>query len=171
MKLEGSATTRRVEPRPAKVQLDAVDVALLRALSEDARATGNALAARVGVAESTVSVRLRALRASGVVKGFVPVLDLEALGLPLQAVIAVRLGSHSREAVDAFRRRAPGLPGVLSLFHVGGAEDYLLHVAVTDASALRDFVVEHLATDPAVEHTHTNIVFEHVTGVGWQSLV
>lgn len=98
------------------------------------------------------------------VKGYRTELDLEAVGLPLQAVIAVRLGSHSRKHVDAFRSVAPRLPGVLAVFHVAGSVDYLLHVAVPDATALRDFVVERLTTHPAVSHTETSLVFEHTVG-------
>ena len=150
--------------KKARRPLDAVDRRLLRALSQDARLPGTELAAYAGIAESTVSQRLRALRDSGVVKGFRAELDLEAVGLPVQAVIAVRLGAHSRKHVDAFRSVAPKLPGVLAVFHVAGSVDYLLHVAVADATALRDFVVEQLTTHPAVSHTETSLVFEHTVG-------
>lgn len=150
-------------PRPKK-PLDATDRRLLQALSLDARLTGKELAAHAGVAESTVSQRLRQLRESGVVQGYRAELDLDAVGLPVQAVIAVRLGAHSRKHVDSFRSVAPRLPGVLAVFHVAGGTDYLLHVAVPDARALRDFVVERLTTHPAVAHTETSLVFEHALG-------
>lgn len=151
-------------PKKPRVPLDATDLALLQALALDARLSGRALAAVVGVAESTISQRLRHLRELGVVKGYRTELDLGEVGLPLQAVISVRLGTHTRKQVDSFRSVAHRLPGVLSVFHVGGADDYLLHVAVADAEALRDFVLERLATHPAVSHTETSIVFEHSYG-------
>ena len=151
--------------------LDRVDRALLRALSRDARASGAALATAVGVAESTVSLRLRSLRQRGLVRGYRADVDLAALGVSLQALIAVRLGQHSRAEVDRFRALAPTWPGVLSMFHTAGADDYLLHVVARDADALRDFVLEHLAAHPAVAHTETNLIFEHVEGGGWQDLV
>lgn len=151
-------------PKKPRRALDAVDRRLLQALTLDARLSGKELAAHAGVAESTVSQRLRMLRDSGVVRGYRAELDLDAVGLPVQAVIAVRLGAHSRKHVDAFRSVAPRLPGVLAVFHVAGGTDYLLHVAVPDAHALRDFVVERLTTHPAVAHTETSLVFEHTLG-------
>lgn len=154
-----------------KPSLDRIDRALLRALSSDARATGAALANALGVAESTVSARLRNLRATGLIRGYRADVDLAVLGLSLQALIAVRLGRHDREAVDSFRAAAPAWPGVLSMFHTAGADDYLLHVVAPDAEALRDFVLTHLATHPAVAHSETNLIFEHVDGSGWQDLV
>ncbi len=156
---------------PADRSLDRIDRALLRALSVDARASGSALAAGIGVAESTVSVRMRRLRRLGHLKGYRAIIDLAALGAPLQALVSVRLGRHARAQIDDFRAAAPHWPGVIALFHMGGADDYLLHVAATDAAALRDFVLDHLAEHPAVAHTETNLIFEHVDGDGWHSLV
>ncbi|MEJ7706354.1 MAG: Lrp/AsnC family transcriptional regulator [Nocardioidaceae bacterium] len=154
-----------------KLTLDRIDRSLLLALAQDARASGAALALAVGAAESTVSLRLRQLRASGLIRGYRADINLAALGASLQAMIAVRLANHSRPEVDRFRAAAPGWPGVLSLFHTGGADDYLLHVVARDADALRDFVLRYLASHPAVQHTTTNLIFEHVDGQGWQELM
>ncbi len=63
------------------------------------------------------------------------------------------------------------LPGVIGMFHVAGADDYLIHVAAIDASDLRDFVLQHLTEYPAVAHTENNLIFEYVDGDGWQDLV
>lgn len=154
-----------------KSELDRVDRALLRALSLNARASGSALAAEVGVAESTVSLRVRRLQSLGHIRGYHADIDLATLGASLQALIAVRLVKHARDEIDAFRDAAPHLPGVLSLYHTGGGDDYLLHVAAHDATELRDFVLTHLTGHPAVAHTETNIIFEHVDGDGWQELM
>jgi len=123
------------------------------------------------VGESTVSLRLRKLKASGLIRGYRADIDLSVVGISLQALIAVRLGQHSRSVVDSFRSAAPTWPGVLSMFHTAGADDYLLHVVARDAAGLREFVLHHLATHPAVQHSETNLIFEHVEGSGWQALV
>lgn len=154
-----------------KPELDRVDRALLRALSVNARASGAALAGEIGVAESTVSLRLRRLQQLGHIRGYRANIDLAALGASLQALISVRLAKHARVQIDDFRNAAPHWPGVIGLFHTAGADDYLLHVAAADASHLRDFVLEHLAEHPAVAHTETNLIFEYVDGDGWQDLV
>jgi DNA-binding Lrp family transcriptional regulator len=146
--------------------LDDVDRAILEALSLDARLPNNRLAERVGVAPSTCLARLRALRAAGVVQGFHAEIDLAALGRPLQAMIAVRLTVHAREQIDAFTAAVRALPGVLSVFHMTGQTDYLVWIAAADAQDLREFVVDHLATDPAVAHAETSLIYEHVRGPG-----
>ena len=162
--------TVRVTPPPAahdlRPPLDSVDRRLLRALEQNARLTNAALAQAAGIAESTCTQRLRALRDRGVVRGFRADIDPAAAGKPMQAVIKVRLGSHDRDGVLAFHERLRRIPGVIRIFHVAGADDYLLHVAVADASALRDLVLEHITQHPGVVHTETQLVFDVMDGPG-----
>ena len=73
--------------RPAS--LDAVDLAMLTELERNGRLTNAALAARVGIAESTCTQRLRSLRDRGVIRGFRADIDPAAIGLTLQALITV----------------------------------------------------------------------------------
>lgn len=144
--------------------LDAVDLAILGELVQNGRLTNAALAARVGVAESTCIHRVRALRDAGVITGFHADLDLAALGLTMQAVIKVRLGSHNRDHVNRFHATLSDIPGALRIYHVGGEDDYLVHVAVQSTRALRDLVLEHINVHPLVRHTETQIVFEVIPG-------
>src|SRR6476619_6600252 len=80
--------------RPA---LDPIDRRILAALVRDARIANNALAAEVGIAPSTCLGRVRAMREAGVIRGYHADLDPDAIGVPLQAMIAVRLRARSEE--------------------------------------------------------------------------
>jgi DNA-binding Lrp family transcriptional regulator len=153
-------------PNHPQPTVDAVDRAMLELLAQDARITNQALADRVGVAPSTALARLRALRERGVIRGFHAEVDLAALGRPLQALIAVRLTVHARDEIDNFTRSVRRLPGVLMVFHLTGVTDYLVWVAASDAQDLREFVVDHLATHPAVAHAETSLIYEHQRGPG-----
>jgi DNA-binding Lrp family transcriptional regulator len=146
--------------------LDRVDRAIVEALARDARVSNARLAELVGIAASTCIARVRSLRNRGVLQGFHAAVDLAALGRPLQAMIAVRLTVHRREQIEEFTDHVRALPGVLSIFHMTGPVDYLLWVAAADAHDLREFVVEHLASDPAVAHAETSLIYEHRRGPG-----
>src|SRR3954463_11531652 len=115
--------------------LDPVDHAILRALQDDARTTNRALAAAAHVSTSTSSERVRALRATGVVRGYHADVALEALGRHVQALIAVRIRPPSRENLESFRDWAGRLPEVIGVFVVSGGDDFLLHLAVPDTDA------------------------------------
>ncbi len=146
--------------------VDATDRAILELVARDARITYQRLSEEVGVAPSTALARLRALRERGVIRGFHAEVDLAALGRPLQALVAIRLTAHTREQIDAFTSTIRRLPGVLMVFHVTGVTDYLVWVAARDPQDLREFVVEHLATHPAVGHAEASLIYEHQRGPG-----
>ena len=148
---------------PAR-RIDDVDRALLAALAADARIPNNALAAAVGIAPSTCLARVRALRDSGAILGFHAEIDPAALGLPLQAVIAVRLQAGARDQLRAFTDRIRVLPQVRSIYFLAGADDFLLHVVASDAASLRDFVLDQLSAHHEVAATETQLIFDHVRG-------
>ncbi len=143
-------------------ELDALDLALLRALQDDARQTNRDLAAAVHVSPSTSSERVRALRASGVVRGYHAEVDLPALGRRVQALTAVTIRPPSRENIEAFRDWAAGLPEIVGVFVVAGGDDFLLHVAVPDTDALYAFVIDRLTERPEVADVRTSVVYEHI---------
>jgi DNA-binding Lrp family transcriptional regulator len=146
--------------------LDRIDRRLLELLAADARMPNARLAVAAGVAPSTALARVRALRERGVIRGFHAEIDPAALGRPLQALVAIQLRVHSREQIESFTAHVRALAGVLSIFHVTGQTDYLLWVAARDAHDLREFVVEHLASDPAVAHAETSLIYEQRRGPG-----
>ena len=161
------AKNARREPAqagPSHEPLDAVDRQIIDALVADARITNRDLADVVGIAPSTALMRTRALLERGAIEGFEAKLNLSVIGRAVQALIAVRLRAHDRDQIDAFTARVPQLPEVLSTFHTSGSVDYLLHIAVRDTDALRDWVLDNLTTDPVVGHTETTLVFKHMPG-------
>ncbi|AIY01551.1 Transcriptional regulator, AsnC family [Arthrobacter sp. PAMC 25486] len=165
--MAASAKNVRRESVPGHVQsepLDAVDRQIIDTLVADARITNRDLADAVGIAPSTALMRTRALMERGAIEGFEAKLNLASIGRAVQALIAVRLRAHDRDQIDTFTARVPQLPEVLSTFHTSGSVDYLLHIAVRDTDALRDWVLDNLTTDPVVGHTETTLVFKHIPG-------
>lgn len=151
-------------PKNPRAELAPVDRAILRLLVADARMPNNAIAEAVGIAPSTCLARIRTLRERGVIRGFHAEVDPASVGLGIQAMIAVRLHAHTKGQITSFAGEIPRLPGVLAAYHLAGADDYLLHVAVSDTDALRDFVLDHLTAHPAVAHTETSLIFGHFRG-------
>jgi DNA-binding Lrp family transcriptional regulator len=147
--------------RKPKPYLDRTDRAIIALLQQDARLTNKELAARVGIAQSTCSERVRRLERTGVFVGFHAEIDPRMLGVGLQALIAVRLQRHERTQVDRFRRYAESLPEVVAFYHMAGSDDFLVHVVVRDSDHLRDIAMGAFTAQPEVTHIETSIIFEH----------
>ncbi|MFB7249430.1 Lrp/AsnC family transcriptional regulator [Microbacterium sp. NPDC056234] len=146
--------------------LDELDLQILAVLGERADITNKALSAQLGLAESTCAHRVRSLRTRGIIRDTRIRLDEAALGYPLQAMIKVRLANHTGAKVTALFDALVAIPRVLQVFHVAGVDDFLVHVAVQDAAALRDIVLEHITVHPVVRGTETQLVFELRDGRG-----
>lgn len=142
--------------------LDRTDFEILHLLQNNARISNKELARRVGLAPSTTLVRTRQLERAGIIRGYRAEVDMAAVGMGLQALIAVRLKQHTAADVAAFRDYALELSEVLRLYHVAGADDFLVHVGVRDSDALRDFAMNALTTRPEVAHLETGLIFSCV---------
>jgi DNA-binding Lrp family transcriptional regulator len=144
-----------------QVELDEIDRALLRLLSENARMTNSDLAAATGIAASTCITRVRALVARGVITGFSANINPVAIGLSSQVLISVTLRAGARSHLADFMKEMRSLPEVIQVFFLGGSEDFIVHLAVRDNDHVREFVLENLSSNATVASTRTNMVFEH----------
>lgn len=143
--------------------LDDIDSRLVALLRDGARMPNSRLAELTGIAQSTCIARVRSLEERGVILGYTARISAAALGLSLQALISVSIKSGARHNLTLFSDEIRARPEVVELFFLGGAEDFVIHVATRDSDHLREFVVSNLSTHPAVAATRTSIVFDHYT--------
>jgi len=116
----------------AKLNLDEIDLQLLRALQTDGRVTNADLAKAVGLSAPSVLQRVRHLESSGVVKGYTALLDAERLGYRLTALTTVSLALHEAQPVERFRKAVQDIPEIVETYHVTGEFDFLLKILVHD---------------------------------------
>jgi DNA-binding Lrp family transcriptional regulator len=140
--------------------VDRIDFAILAALQKNARLSNKELAAQVGLAPSSCLERVRTLMRTGVLRGSHAEVSSAALGIGLEALVAIRLVKHSREAFRRLYGHLRSLPEVLCVFHVTGVNDLQVHVAVRDIHHLRTLIVERFATQPEVDHCETAVIYE-----------
>jgi DNA-binding Lrp family transcriptional regulator len=148
-------------------RFDETDRKLLRYLQEDARQTNKDLAARVGLAPSSCLERVRRLQAAGLFRGFHAEVEPTALGVGIQALVAVRLSRHARETFDTFRAFLLERPEVVGVYHVTGGTDLQVHVAVRDAEHLRDLTLDGFLTRDEVDHIETALCYEFTRSPVW----
>lgn len=142
------------------MQLDRTDFALIRLLRKNARMPNKDLAEAVGIAPSTALERVRRLRSEHAILGYHAEVAPAAVGIALQAMVAVRLARHSRALVESFHDHLMALPEVLSFYHLAGADDFLVHVGVRDSDHLRDFALSAFTEREEVAHIETRLIFE-----------
>lgn len=138
--------------------MDAVDLKLLAALQANARIANVELARLVELAPSTTYERVRRLEERGLIRGYRAILDPQALGFRVQAVVMINLAGHQAGPIDAFEAQVRALPEVRLCLNVTGRYDYLLHVVVRDIEHLRRLVTGELAAIAGVQKQETFLV-------------
>lgn len=149
---------------PEHAALDDVDGRLLDELRRDARAPLSRLAGVVGLAASTVHARVTRLVSAGVIRRFTIDVDPAALGYDTEALVSVRIRPGARAQLTAFAEQLAEHPDVAQFFYLAGAEDFVIHYRGRTRHDLRDFVTDHLSTQPIVAATSTSLIFEHTRG-------
>ena len=142
-------------------RLDRTFELIIRLLQKNARLSNKELAAKVDLAPSSCLERVRTLQRAGVFKGFHADVEPKALGIDLQAMIAIRLNRHSRESLEEFKAYVKALPEVHAVYHMAGVNDFLLHVVVRGSNHLLDLNLNHFSTRPEVAHVETSLIFEY----------
>jgi Lrp/AsnC family leucine-responsive transcriptional regulator len=113
-------------------QLDPTDLKILRALQQDGRLSNAEIADTVALSASPCLRRLRRLEADGVISGYRPQLNRQAIGLGMTLFVQIKLHDHSADSLAGFEQAILAMPAVINAHTVSGSADYLLEVVAVD---------------------------------------
>lgn len=142
----------------ARAALDDQDRRLLRELVLDGRASHRELAERTGSSLATVNRRVRQMEASGVIRGYTALIDPEALGWSLTAVIGLRI---DKGHVRSVHEKISTDPRIFGVYDVTGEWDGLVLVRLRGREDLDDLVKTTLSL-AHIQRTNTMVVLKTV---------
>jgi Lrp/AsnC family transcriptional regulator len=119
--------------------LDDLDRNILSLLQQDASLALDEIARRVGASKTPVWNRIRKMRAAGIIKAEVAILDPDKLGLESCFFVLIRTSQHDADWLDRFLRAVQSRPEVMESHRLAGVIDYILKVRVPNARAYDAF--------------------------------
>ncbi len=140
-------------PSTQKVELDDLDLTLLRALATDARQSQRALARAVGMSPPAIADRLARLERVGAIRGYRVDVDWAALGYPVVVYLAVTAGPGMD--LSQIMGAIKSLPEAQDSSVVTGAFDLLVRLRVRDHAHLRELLLNKIFQIPGVQRTET----------------
>jgi Lrp/AsnC family transcriptional regulator, leucine-responsive regulatory protein len=149
-----------------ELQLDTIDLRILRALQADGRLSNQRLAEEVHLSPPAVLERVRRLTRQGYILGYEARLNPALLGAGLLVFIEVLLDRTVHDVIDEFKAAVQARPEILECHLVAGGFDYLLKTRVADMAAYRQFLGQAIWTLPGVRETRTYAVMEEVKSTG-----
>ena len=144
----GASSIKRV--RYVNVALDALDLAILQTLAQDARTPMRDLAQQVRLSAPSTAERVRRLEEAGVIEGYSVRISPAALGLPVGAYLRIRPmpGELSRVA-----EILGSLPEIVACDRVTGDDCFIakaLVATVADLETLIDGLLRFATTNTSV---------------------
>ena len=144
------------------VKLDRYDYKILHHLQQDARLSNVALSERVSLSPSQCGRRLQQLETLGVITGYRAVINTQALGLDVVALINITLEKHQENTAVAFERAVQDRPEITECLLITGDGDYELRVITPNLQSLSRFISEHLMKMPGVSSIKSNIQLSQI---------
>ncbi len=120
------------------------------------------LAEKVGLSPSPCLRRVGRLQETGVIKGYVTLVDAEAVGLPVSIFVNVTLEKQAERALETFEKDIRAQPEVMECYLMTGDFDYLLRVVTSDLQAYERFLMKHLTRVPGVASIKSSFALKQV---------
>jgi len=120
-------------------RIDDLDRNILAILQQDSGVPLDEIARRLGASKTPVWNRIRKMKASGLIKGEVALVDPEKLGLESCFFVLIRTSEHDSDWLARFLRAVQSRPEVLEAHRLAGDIDYILKVRVPNAKAFDAF--------------------------------
>lgn len=121
------------------------------------------LADQVGLSPTPCSRRVKRLEESGLIDRHVTLLNAEALGLNLTAIIGISMDRHTPDRFETFEKAIADMPEVIECSIVTGqTADFLLKVLVRDMRHYEEFLLGHLTKLTGVTGVHSSFVLRQL---------
>jgi DNA-binding Lrp family transcriptional regulator len=131
--------------------VDDLDVTLIRLFADEPRVGVLEASRRLEVARGTVQARLTKLVEAGVIAGWGPELDPEALGYPVTAFLTLEIRQAAKGGGhDAVARHLAAIPEVLEAYTITGAGDMWCRVVARSNNDLQRVIDRVLAGEGIV---------------------
>lgn len=142
--------------------LDTTDWKILSHLQDHARISNVELAKAVFLSPSPCLQRVRKLEDSGLIRGYVTLLDPHKLGLTVSVFIQVTLEKQIDRSLENFERSIRDRPEVMECYLMTGDADYLLRVVMPDLPAFERFMLDHLTKIPGIASIKSSFALKQV---------
>jgi Lrp/AsnC family transcriptional regulator, leucine-responsive regulatory protein len=135
---------------------------LLEHLQSDPRMSMADLAEKTNSSVSPVWRRVKRLEETRVIQGCDLRLNRKALGFGIEAMVFVRISSHSEKDAVEFESALRPVPNILACHILSGQDDYILRVVAKDLDDYAEFGRKVLAALPHVREVRSAFVLHTI---------
>lgn len=135
--------------------IDSLNNHILQCLQEDARQSNTAIAKKVGVSSPAVGERIRKMEDAGILQGYKAIVNPEAMGYQLKAIITIRAFMGK---LKPFIENVKKWEEVVNCYRITGNENIVMEVVLRNQKHLEE-LIDRVIT---YGESKTQIVLSHV---------
>ncbi|MEI6583381.1 MAG: Lrp/AsnC family transcriptional regulator [Chitinophagia bacterium] len=154
MKASQSIEEKSVLP----IHLDERDLAILRILQQNARATVKEIADQINLSTTPVHERIKRLESQGVIKQYATLLQPAKVQKGLMVICYVSLKQHNKSAGAKFIKSILEMPEVIECYNISGEFDFMLKVVAEHMDDYYHFHVNKLSEAENIGHLQSVFV-------------
>ena len=154
MKASQSIEEKSVLP----IHLDERDLAILRILQQNARATVKEIADQINLSTTPVHERIKRLESQGVIKQYATLLQPAKVQKGLMVICYVSLKQHNKSAGANFIKSILEMPEVIECYNISGEFDFMLKVVAEHMDDYYHFHVNKLSQAENIGHLQSVFV-------------
>lgn len=147
---------------PTELVLDKFDRGILKTLQRNGRTANSVLAQQVNLSESACLRRVRTLEESGLIEGYVALINQEHAGCPVNVFVNITLERQDQTDLHAFEEAVRKIPEVMECYLMTGDYDYLLRVVASDTADFERIHSKVLTRLPGVARVHSSFALRPV---------
>lgn len=149
-------------PPAETVALDRIDRKLLRLLQEDAAVPNLVLAEKTNLSPPACSRRVARLKAQGLIRRTVALVEPNAVGYRGLVIIGVVLDRSTPDSFAAFEKAVTQLTGCMEVQLVTGEFDYFVKLRIQGIEAFNEQHAAQLIRLPGVRQIRTFVCLKEV---------
>ena len=145
-----------------EVNLDKIDLKILKLLQENGRKTNVQLSNEIGLSPAPTLERVKKLENSGIIKSYHALVEEKSVELGIKAMIQISLVRQKDNAISNFKKQIDKIDEIVECYQVTGNFDYLLKVVVKDIPSFEKLIGEKLSKIADIGQMQTNVILSEV---------
>lgn len=151
-------SVKKEESTVEPLQLDEKDLAILRVLQHNARATVKEISDKIHLSTTPVHERIKRMEEDGVIKQYATLVNHTKVKKGLMVIVYVSLRQHNKMAGTKFIKSILEMSEVLECYSISGEFDFMLKVVAENMDAYYDFHVNKLSQSENIGHVQSVFV-------------
>lgn len=144
------------------MQLDQVDLNLIKKLQQNSKITTKQLAMEENLSATAIYERIRKLEKKGIISNYIAVINKQKVQRDFIVLCKVKLIQHNNNYISKFEKEVQNFSEVQDCYNISGDYDFILKIVVKNMKVYKRFLKANLTSLDYIGSTYSTFVINEV---------